>query len=115
MPLQFTMLNEIMESGAYASRSEAVRQAIRSHHKQLFPYYKAKVEKKESDKARIASQTNEEYLSDEFADFNYKVVGQEVIFKHGTMPDSPLEVTIPLGNIKNIDNEESVIAFSRKE
>lgn len=111
---QQEMLNMQVKDGYAFNQSDAIRQAISARFKQTHPYYKQKAERQESDKARIAAQTPEEYLADEFADFNYTIKGDTVYFKHGTLPDSPGEATMPLANIKTIDADYTPLAFSRK-
>jgi Arc/MetJ-type ribon-helix-helix transcriptional regulator len=112
---QREMLIDMITKGNALNQSDAVRQSIVARNKQLNPYYKEKEERKESDKARIASMTNEEYLKDEFADYNFEIKGDKVIFRHGTMPDSPLQADVEIALIKNFDSENQNLAFARKE
>jgi len=111
---QKEMLNTQIKDGYAFNQSDAVRQAISARFKQTHPYYKVVREKTLSEKERIASQTNEEYLSDEFVDFNYEIQGEKVIFKHGTLPDSPWEAALELAKIKTFDAEYPPLQAARR-
>ena len=109
-PENISMINEILETSGFLSKSEVVRHAIRAAHKQQFPYYKVKAEKQAEEDAEweaLKALSNEDYAVQVLqADLKAKP-GKAVLTKRD---NTAWVSTIDLDKVKNFKSRNDVWA-----
>ena len=102
------MLDKLVATGKFISRSDTVRQAIRVLYKHEFPYTRQAREDKESHKDRITRMTADEYIAEEFGHLNYVIENEaqgRVMYISNPDPNISTRWGWTIANIKDLTSE----------